>query len=50
MLRFLSAPKSTEKLLHKQPMMNWEWVQYGFDVNSLYLLANEITLIYPSHY
>jgi len=46
-LRFLTTPKMMGKLRRKQPLMKWLWEQCGHYVNSLYLLANKITLIYP---
>jgi len=46
--QFLSAPRMTAKLRHKQPPMKRYWEQCGHYVHSLYLLANKKTRIYPS--
>jgi len=43
-LQFLTAPRMTGKLWLKQPLMKWQWEQYQHYLNSLYLLANQITL------
>jgi len=49
-LKFLTAPKMPGKLWQKQPLMKWWREQCMHDVNSLYLSANNMTLIYPSHH
>jgi len=47
-LQCLTAHRMKGKLWWKQPLMKWWWAQCGQYVNSLYLSANKITLIYPS--
>jgi len=47
-LQFLTAARMTRKLRRKQPLMKWWWEHCRHYVNSLYLLANNVTLIYPS--
>jgi len=47
-LQFLTAERITGKLHQNQPLMNLYREQSGHDVNSLYLLTNQVNLIYPS--
>jgi len=48
LLQSLTAPRMMGKLQRKQPLMKLWWEQCGHYVNSLYLSANKMTLIYPS--
>jgi hypothetical protein len=44
------TPRMMGNLQRKQPLMKWSCKQYRHYVNSLYLLANKITLSCPSQY
>jgi len=43
----LDHPRMKGKPWWKEPQMKWQWVQCGHYANSIYLLANKVTLIYP---